>query len=87
MLYWINGIEYREADRLGAASFLRFGNIFQTKEMLQLLFGKYINRYYLRYAPTLIIGLAALILVDYMQLIVPELYKMVINCINSCTFE
>lgn len=87
MLYWINGIEYREADRLGAASFLRFGNIFQTKEMLQLLFGKYINRYYLRYAPTLIIGLAALILVDYMQLIVPELYKMVINGINSGAVE
>ncbi len=87
MLYWINGIEYREADRLGAASFLRFGNILQTKEMLQLLFGKYINRYYLRYAPTLIIGLAALILVDYMQLIVPELYKMVINGINSGAVE
>lgn len=87
MLYWINGIEYREADRLGAASFLRFGKIFQTKEMLQLLFGKYINRYYLRYAPTLIIGLAALILVDYMQLIVPELYKMVINGINSGAVE
>ncbi len=87
MLYWINGIEYREADRLGAASFLRFGKIFKTKEMLQLLFGKYINRYYLRYAPTLIIGLAALILVDYMQLIVPELYKMVINGINSGAVE
>ena len=52
-----------------------------------MLFGKYINRYYLRHAPTLLLGLAALILVDYMQLIVPELYKMVINGINSGSVE
>jgi len=44
-----------------------------------LLFGKHINRYYLRYLPLITIGLAALILVDYIQLIVPEFYRSVVN--------
>lgn len=48
-----------------------------------MLFGKHINKYYLRYSPVLLLGVAALILVDYMQLIVPELYRMVINGIND----
>ena len=48
-----------------------------------MIFGKYINRYYLRHAPTLLLGIAALILVDYMQLIIPELYRMLINGVNS----
>ena len=48
-----------------------------------MLFGKHINKYYLRYLPMLLLGIGALILVDYMQLIVPELYRMVINGINE----
>ena len=44
-----------------------------------LLFGKHINRYYLRYLPAFVIGLFALVVVDYLQLIVPELYREVIN--------
>ena len=44
-----------------------------------MLFGKHINRYYLRYLPLLILGIAALVVVDYMQLIIPELYRSVIN--------
>ena len=44
-----------------------------------MLFGKHINRYYLRYLPLITIGLAALILVDYIQLIVPEFYRSVVN--------
>ena len=44
-----------------------------------MIFGKYINKYYLKNAPILILGLAALILVDYFQLFIPELYRMVIN--------
>ena len=39
-----------------------------------MIFGKYINKYYLKNAPILILGLAALILVDYFQLFIPELY-------------
>ncbi|MBO5312776.1 MAG: ABC transporter ATP-binding protein [Clostridia bacterium] len=48
-----------------------------------MLFGKHINKYYLRYAPVLLLGLASLILVDYFQLLVPELYRSVINGINE----
>lgn len=48
-----------------------------------MIFGKYINRYYLKYAPALLLGLLALIVVDYFQLLVPELYRMVINGING----
>lgn len=33
-----------------------------------MIFGKHINRYYLRYLPVLLLGLAALVAVDYVQL-------------------
>ena len=48
-----------------------------------MVFGKYINRYYWKYAPLLLVGLAALIAVDYLQLEIPALYQMVINGINQ----
>ena len=48
-----------------------------------MIFGKHINRYYLRYAPLLLIGLLALGAVDYLQLVIPELYRMVINGMNQ----
>ena len=48
-----------------------------------MIFGKHINRYYLRYAPLLLIGLLALGAVDYLQLMIPELYRMVINGMNQ----
>ncbi len=48
-----------------------------------MIFGKHINRYYLKYGPLLLIGLLTLLTVDYMQLIVPNLYQMVINGMNS----
>ena len=44
-----------------------------------MIFGKHINRYYLRYAPMLIFGLMSLVAVDYLQLIIPELYQMVVD--------
>ena len=50
-----------------------------------VIFGRHINRYYLRYSPVLLLGLAALILVDYFQLKVPELYRLVINGANGTT--
>ena len=52
-----------------------------------MIFGKHINKYYLRYAPMLLVGLLALVLVDYMQLVVPELYRMVINGIDNGVVE
>ena len=48
-----------------------------------MIFGKHINRYYLRFLHLNVLGLAALILVDYLQLIIPSLYQMVINGINT----
>ncbi len=48
-----------------------------------MLFGKHINRYYLKYSPWLLLGILSLVLVDYMQLVVPELYRTVINGINN----
>ena len=48
-----------------------------------MIFGKYINKYYLKYAPNLLLGLFALWAVDYLQLIIPELYRMVINGMNQ----
>ena len=52
-----------------------------------MIFGKHINKYYLRYAPMLILGILSLVLVDYMQLVVPELYRMVINGIEKGTVD
>ncbi len=52
-----------------------------------MIFGKHINRYYIRYLPILILGMAALVLVDYFQLIIPELYKLVINGMNNGVVE
>ena len=44
-----------------------------------MLFGKHINRYYLRYGGMLFLGLLALVLVDALQLEIPKLYRMVID--------
>ena len=48
-----------------------------------MIFGKHINRYYLRFAPLIFVGLLALVAVDYLQLLIPNLYQMVINGIND----
>ena len=48
-----------------------------------MLFGKHINRYYWKFSPLLLLGTAALVLVDYVQLVVPELYKLVVNGMND----
>lgn len=37
-----------------------------------MIFGKYINRYYLKNAPVLLLGLLALLMVDYIQLLIPS---------------
>ncbi len=61
--------------------------IIQDKEADLLLFGKHINRYYLKYMPTLLLGILALVIVDYFQLVTPELYRMVVNGINEGSVE
>ena len=44
-----------------------------------MIFGKHINRYYLKYGFTLLLGLLALVAVDYCQLKIPEIYNLIIN--------
>ena len=48
-----------------------------------MLFGKHINRYYLKHLPVILLGLLSLVLVDYFQLLIPELYRLVINGISD----
>ena len=50
-----------------------------------MVFGKHINRYYLKYALPLLIGLLTLMVVDILQLRIPNMYQLVINGVNSGT--
>ena len=47
-----------------------------------MIFGRYISRYYLRHAPVLLLGILSLLTVDHIQLLIPELYRLVINGVN-----
>ena len=53
------------------------------KQENNMLFGRHINKYYLKYSPLLLLGILSLVLVDYMQLVIPELYRTVINGMNE----
>ena len=44
-----------------------------------MIFGKHINRYYFKYGFMLLLGLLTLVAVDYLQLIIPSLYQLVVN--------
>ncbi len=48
-----------------------------------MLFGKYINKYYLIFSWILLIGIIALILVDLAQLKIPEIYSTIIDGLNG----
>lgn len=48
-----------------------------------MIFGKHINRYYLKYGWMLLLGILALVAVDFGQLKVPELYRTVVNGMNT----
>lgn len=48
-----------------------------------MIFGKHINKYYIKYAPWLILGLISLGVIDYVELILPRLYKLLINGIGQ----
>ena len=52
-----------------------------------MIFGKHINRYYLRYGGWLLLGVLALAMIDIFQLKIPELYRMVINGMNHGVVE
>ena len=48
-----------------------------------MLFGKYINKYYLKYALFFIIGVAALVAVDYFQLEIPRILGEIVDTKSS----
>ena len=48
-----------------------------------MIFGKHINRYYIRYAGWFLLGLISLVVVDWFQLVIPNIYQMVINGMNT----
>ncbi len=48
-----------------------------------MLFGKHLNKYYLRFFYLFLFGTAALVAVDYAQLLVPRIYGMVVNGITD----
>ena len=48
-----------------------------------MVFGKHINRYYLKHGFAILLGILALVLVDILQLKVPELYQMIVNGMNQ----
>ena len=52
-----------------------------------MIFGKHINKYYLKYGPLLLLGLAALVMVDLAQLYLPEFFRMVVNGLNTGQVE
>ncbi len=47
-----------------------------------MIFGRHMNRYYLRFAPMLLLGIAVLIVEDYIMLLIPRFYQMVVNGIG-----
>lgn len=47
-----------------------------------MVFGKHINKFYIRYGWMLLLGIIALVAVDIGQLKVPEFYRLVINGMN-----
>ena len=48
-----------------------------------MIFGKHINRYYLKHGIAILMGILALVLVDILQLKIPELYQMIVNGMNQ----
>ncbi len=50
-----------------------------------MVFGRHLNKYYLKYAWMLVLGIASLILVDFFQLLTPRIYNLVVNALTYGT--
>ena len=50
---------------------------------IAMVFGKYVNKYYLKHFFALLLGVVALISVDYFQLKIPEFYNYVVTGLND----
>ena len=52
-----------------------------------MIFGRHINRYYIKYLHLILGGVIALVLVDFFQLEIPKLYQMVVDGISYGAVE
>ena len=52
-----------------------------------MIFGRHINRYYLKHLPALLLGVLSLVMIDFLQLEIPRLYGLVINGIKDGVVE
>ena len=50
-----------------------------------MIFGKHVNKYYFKYAPWFIVGTVALIIVDYLQLQIPDITGSIIDGLDNST--
>ena len=50
-----------------------------------MLLGKYVNRFYLKYAFFFLIGIAALVAVDFIQLLIPEYLGQLVDLLKTST--
>lgn len=48
-----------------------------------MIFGRHINRYYRKHGLVLLAGIVTLLIEDYLMLLIPNMYQMVINGINN----
>ena len=48
-----------------------------------MVFGKHINRYYRKHCIAIFLGILSLVIVDILQLKVPEMYQMIVNGMNQ----
>ncbi len=52
-----------------------------------MIFGKHINRYYQKHLPALLLGVLSLVMIDFLQLEIPKLYRLIINGIKDGAVE
>ena len=61
---------------------MKLALLLQYRKDGKMIFGKHINRYYIKYLPMLLGGIMALVLVDFFQLEIPKLYQSVVDGIS-----
>lgn len=52
-----------------------------------MIFGRHVNKYYLRFAHFFLIGILALLVIDYVQLEIPEIVGAIIDFLETGTLE
>ena len=62
-------------------------DIINRKEGDNVIFGKHINKFYLKYWYLIVVGVAALILVDVVQLEIPNIVGSIVRGLNKYTDE